>query len=83
MPNEIGRDELRELAQRGGQLVEVLPADEYHWPESAQDAACPYQSYMCISAPAIWTLSSRAYSAFSGAHVREALANKGSCVVDM
>ena len=31
MPSEIGRDELRELAGRGAQLVEVLPADEYEW----------------------------------------------------
>jgi rhodanese-related sulfurtransferase len=27
----IGRDELRKLAGRGIQLVEVLPAEEYHW----------------------------------------------------
>ena len=31
MPCESGRNELRELAGRGAQLVEVLPADEYEW----------------------------------------------------
>jgi rhodanese-related sulfurtransferase len=31
MPSEIRRDELRELARRGAQLVEVLPADDYQW----------------------------------------------------
>ena len=31
MPTRIGRDELQALTGRGAQLVEVLPADEYHW----------------------------------------------------
>ena len=31
MPAEIGRGELRELAGRGAQLVEVLPAGDYDW----------------------------------------------------
>ena len=31
MPTGIGRDGLRELTGRGGQLVEVLPAKEYEW----------------------------------------------------
>ena len=31
MPSGIGRDELRTLAGRGAQLVEVLPAEEYQW----------------------------------------------------
>ena len=29
MPTEISRAELRELLQKGAQLVEVLPANEY------------------------------------------------------
>ena len=29
MPKEIRRDELQALLDRGAQLVEVLPADEY------------------------------------------------------
>jgi rhodanese-related sulfurtransferase len=29
MPEEIGRDRVRQLAAQGAQLVEVLPADEY------------------------------------------------------
>ena len=31
MPTTIGRDELRELAGQGAQLVEVLPASDYDW----------------------------------------------------
>jgi rhodanese-related sulfurtransferase len=31
MPDGIGREELRTLTERGAQLVEVLPADEYQW----------------------------------------------------
>jgi rhodanese-related sulfurtransferase len=31
MPAQIGRDELQALTGQGAQLVEVLPADEYHW----------------------------------------------------
>jgi rhodanese-related sulfurtransferase len=29
MPTEIDRNEVRRLVERGAQLVEVLPADEY------------------------------------------------------
>jgi rhodanese-related sulfurtransferase len=29
MPRDIGRDDVRRLVFRGGQLVEVLPAEEY------------------------------------------------------
>ena len=29
MPTEINRREVQELVERGAQLVEVLPADEY------------------------------------------------------
>jgi rhodanese-related sulfurtransferase len=29
MPTEIDRNQLKELVERGAQLVEVLPADEY------------------------------------------------------
>ena len=31
MPSPIDRDRLRELLDEGAQLVEVLPADEYHY----------------------------------------------------
>jgi rhodanese-related sulfurtransferase len=31
MPTSIGRDELRKLTSQQGQLVEVLPADDYDW----------------------------------------------------
>jgi Rhodanese-like domain len=31
MPTGIGRDELRALTGRGGQLVEVLPAGDFDW----------------------------------------------------
>jgi rhodanese-related sulfurtransferase len=29
MPREVDREGVRELVRRGGQLVEVLPAEEY------------------------------------------------------
>jgi len=29
MPSEIDRNQVQELVERGAQLVEVLPADEY------------------------------------------------------
>lgn len=29
MPEDIGRDEVQRLIERGAQLVEVLPAEEY------------------------------------------------------
>ncbi len=32
MPTRIERDDLQALTGQGAQLVEVLPADEYHWP---------------------------------------------------
>ena len=31
MPKAIQREQLRQLVEQGGQLVEVLPREEYDW----------------------------------------------------
>jgi rhodanese-related sulfurtransferase len=41
MPTGIGRDQLRTLTAQGAQLVEVLPADEYHWAHLPRAVSLP------------------------------------------
>jgi rhodanese-related sulfurtransferase len=41
MPTGIGRDEVRNLAGQGAQLVEVLPVEEYEWAHLPGAAGLP------------------------------------------
>jgi rhodanese-related sulfurtransferase len=41
MPKGICRDQVRELAEQGAQLVEVLPAEDYEWKHIAGARSLP------------------------------------------
>ena len=41
MVRSVSRDELREVQRRGGQVVEVLPEEEYRWRHIAGAVSLP------------------------------------------